>query len=346
MGFTKTIHTSIKIKPFKTLFFLSLSNTNNFGKCSNYNKDKNQKVADDTTKEDAGDKKKDEKPIITKPKTAKNRLPEDVTKRIELTREDFIKLGNDGVIKKILDCKNLTLYDCITGVRKLYSYIEDATGEKNEDLNFTLLTNIVNGKIISGGNHKKEIQTALIKGFTKKAEDFNKKITDYCTSNQSKFFESIENIDSIDIDKFIEARLKIHKVDNITLEYSENDLKTLLKNLYSDMTNKYFTKKGAYSLIDKIILLYSNGFIDKFKATNNRKYYLTSLHIEHHPTAKFFNSGGTASGFVFSKDGVFYSFRENKECDEDCISCAMNKLLGEIGNIISLPLLSQPPPKS
>lgn len=323
MGFTKTIHTNIKNKTYKTSTIFCLLYNENFGKCSNYKK---KEII--TTNEE--DKKKDEKPNITKPKTAKNRLPKDPKEKIQLT-EKYLKLSPEKLIEKLLEAKELTLYDCITNVRGLNNYIEEATGSGNKDLNFILLNNIVNGKIISGGTHKKEIQTALISGFAEKAKDFNKKITDYCNSNQSKFFESIENIDSIDIDKFIEDRLKIHKVDNITLEYSESDLKNLLKNLFTDMTTKYFTKKGAYSLIDKIILLYSNGFIDKFKATNNRKYYLTSSHIKHN-NSNLFKNGGSSDGIVFSKDGEFYSFREYEECDEDCISCAMNKLLGEIGN--------------
>ena len=338
MELSRKLLSNIYRKGYKTSTIFCLLSNENFGKCSNYKKDKIVRIDNennqDKKEKDEKEKKKDEKPNITKPKTAKNRLPKDPREKVALTKED-LKLSSEKLIEKLLNTKELTLYDCITNIRDLNYHIKQKTGYEIKDYSFTFLDNIVNGKIIGDDEYntiKQEIREVLINGFTEKAKDFNKKITDYCNSNQSKFFENIANIDSIDIDQFIEDRLKIHKVDNITLEYSENDLKTLLKNLYSDMTTNYFTKKGAYSLIDKIILLYSNGFIDKFKATNNRKYYITSLHIGHHPEKNFFKSYGDKNGEVFSKDGEFYSFRENKECDEDCISCAMNKLLGEIGN--------------
>lgn len=329
IGLSKNLLSNIYRKGYKTSTIFCLLSNENFGKCSNYKKDKIVRIDNEDNQD-----KKDKKPIITKPKTAKNRLSKDASEKVKLTEEDF-KLGPEKLIGKLLNTKELTLYDCITNIRDLNYHIKQKTGYEIKEYSFTFLDNIVNGKIIGDDEYntiKQEIREVLINGFTEKAKDFNKKITDYCNSNQSKFFENIANIDSIDIDQFIEDRLKIHKVDNITLEYSENDLKTLLKNLFNDMIEKYFTKKGAYSLIDKIILLYSNGFIDKFKATNNRKYYITSLHIVHNPEKNFFKSGGDKNGEVFSKDGEFYSFRENKECDEDCISCAMNKLLGEIGN--------------
>ena len=312
-----------------SLFFLLINQV--YGKCSNYKKIENNKIeTKDQKKKD--EEKKEEIKKTPKPKTAKNRLEKDVYDKVDINEIDPTK-NDDEVLKQIFSIKDLTLYDCIIQIRNLYSILKKNKFEK-KDLQFSFVNNIVGDEIKTNNTYKGsingEIKKALIDGFTEKAKDFNDEITNYCNSNQSKFFENIKDIDSIPIEKFIENRLGVHKNTNITLEYSENDLKTLLTNLYKDMT-KYFTKKGAYSLIDKIILLYCNGFIDKFKATNNRKYYITSSHIEHSEDSNLFHNEGSSDGIVFSKDGDFYSFREKKECDEDCISCAINKLLGKMG---------------
>ncbi len=161
---------------------------------------------------------------------------------------------------------------------------------------------------------------------------------EYCVKNSREYFKQ-----DVDFDCFFEESLKYHNKNEINKKYSKKQLSELCKSLFEGMTEKYFTKIGAFSLIDKIIMLYCNGLLDKLIQIGNEEKFLVLPTIVHNVGNKFssrpvFYEGG----LVVDKNGIFCSLRKkSKKCKDDCFSCSLEKMLGSAMGRLFLSFFSQ-----